>query len=72
MSHYSNLEDDEIDLGELLAALWSHKLLITLFTGLSIFLAGYNVITTEKSLLPNPYFKLNKWMEALALTCPAS
>ena len=27
----SNFEDDEIDLGELFAALWSHKILITLF-----------------------------------------
>ena len=31
-----------------MAALWSHKLLITLFTGLSIFLAGYSAITKKK------------------------
>ena len=45
MSNNSNLEDDEIDFSELFAALWSHKLLIILFTGLSIFLAGYYAIT---------------------------
>ena len=50
MSHNSNLEDDEINLGELFAAFWSHKVLITLFTGLSIFLAGYHAITAEKKI----------------------
>ena len=60
MSHYSNLEDDEIDLGELSAALWSHKLLITLFTGLSIFLAGYNVITTEKKFTAKSVFQIEQ------------
>ena len=50
MSNNSHVEDYEIDLGELLAALWSHKLLIIIFTGLSIFLAGYYAITTEKKI----------------------
>ena len=53
MSHNPNLEDGAIDLRELFAALWSHKLLITLFTGLSIFLAGYNALTAEKNLRLN-------------------
>ena len=60
MSHNSNLEDDEIDLGELFAALWSHKLLITLFTGLSIFLAGYYAVTTEKKFTAKSIFQIEQ------------
>ena len=60
MSHNSNLEDDEIDLGELFAALWSHKLLIILFTGLSIFLAGYYAITTEKKFMAKSIFQIEQ------------
>ena len=66
MSHNSNLEDDEIDLGELFAALWSHKLLITLFTGLSIFLAGYYAITTEKKFTAKSIFQIEQ-NEAITL-----
>ena len=60
MSHNSNLEDDEIDLGELFAALWSHKILITLFTGLSIFLAGYYAITAEKKYAAKSIFQIEQ------------
>ena len=60
MSHYSNLEDDEIDLSELFGVLWSHKLLIALVTGLSIFLAGYNVITTEKKFTAKSVFQIEQ------------
>ena len=48
MSQNLELEDDEINLGELFAALWSHKLLITLFTGLAIFLAEYAAKAEKK------------------------
>ncbi len=60
MSYNSNLEDDEIDLSELFAVIWAHKLLITLFTGLSIFLAGYNAITTEKKFTAKSIFKIEQ------------
>ena len=60
MSHNSNLEDDEIDFGEMSAALWSHKLLITLFTGLSIFLAGYYAITAEKKFTAKSVFQIEQ------------
>ena len=60
MSQNSNLEDDEIDLGELFAALWSHKLLIILFTGLSIFLAGYYAITAEKKFTAKSIFQIEQ------------
>ena len=60
MSQNSNLEDDEIDLSELLAALWCHKLLILLFTGLSIFLAGYYALTTEKKFTAKSVFQIDQ------------
>ena len=60
MSHNSNLEDDEIDLGELFAALWSHKFLIILFTGLSIFVAGYYAITAEKKFTAKSIFQIEQ------------
>ena len=60
MSNNPNLEDNEIDLGELFAVLWSHKFLITLFTGLSIFLAGHYVITTEKKFTAKSIFQIEQ------------
>ena len=60
MSHYSNLKDDEIDLSELLATLWSHKLFIILFTGLSIFLAGNYALTTKKKFTAKSIFQIEQ------------
>ena len=60
MSQNSNLEDDEIDLSELLAALWSHKVLIALFTGLFMFLAGYHALTTEKKFTAKSVFQIEQ------------
>ena len=60
MSHNLNLENDEIDLRELFAVLWCHKLLITLFTGLSIFLAGYNTLTTERKFTAKSIFQIEQ------------
>ena len=60
MSQNSNLEDDEIDLSELFAALWSHKFLITFFTGLSIFLAGYYALTAEKKFTAKSIFQIEQ------------
>ena len=60
MSNNPNLEDDEIDLGELFAVLWSHMFLITLFTGLSIFLAGYYAITAEKKFTAKSIFQIEQ------------
>lgn len=58
MSQNRILEDNEIDLRELLAVLWSHKLLITLFTILSIILSGYKVLTTEKTFTARAIFQI--------------
>ncbi len=60
MSHNSNLEDNEIDLKELFAVLWSHKLLITLFTGFSIFLAGHYALTTKKKFTAKSVFQIQQ------------
>ena len=56
----SNLEDNEIKLSELFAALWSNIIFITLFTGLSIFLAGYYAITTEKKFTAKSIFQIEQ------------
>ena len=60
MSQNSNFENNEIDLGELFAALWSHKFFITLFTSLSIFLAGYNALTTAKKFTAKSIFQIEQ------------
>ena len=60
MSHNPNLKHDEIDLRELLATLWSHKILITLFTSLSIFLAGNYSLTSEKLFTANAMFQIEE------------
>ena len=60
MSHNSKLKSDEIDLSELFAALWSHKLFIALFTGLSIFLGGYNALKTEKKFKAKSIFQIEQ------------
>ena len=60
MSYNSKLEDGEIDLSELVAALWSHKLLITVFTSFSIFLAGYYAITAEKKFTARSIFQIQQ------------
>ena len=54
------IEDDEINLRELFATLWAHKILIILLTGLSIFLAGYHALTTEKKFTASATFKIEQ------------
>ena len=58
MSQKSNSYDSEIKLVELFRALWSHKLFIALVTGLSIFVAGYNALTTEKKFTAHTLFQI--------------
>ena len=60
MSNNSDIEDDELGPRELLAVLWSHKILITLFTGLSIFLAGHHALTTEKKFTAKAVFQIEQ------------
>ena len=60
MSQNLNSEDNEIDLRELLAILWSHKILIICFTGLSIFLAGYYALNAEKKFTAKSIFQIEQ------------
>ena len=60
MSNNSNPNDDEIDLTELFAALWAHKVLIALFTSLSILLAGHHAVTTEKKFTAHNLFQIEQ------------
>ena len=45
-----NSTDDEINLGEILGALWAHKSIIIVVTVLSIIFSGYKAITAEKKI----------------------
>lgn len=60
MSQNPNFEDIEFDLGELLSALWAHKFLITLLTGLSIFTAGYYALSAEKKFTARAIFEISE------------
>jgi uncharacterized protein involved in exopolysaccharide biosynthesis len=60
MPQNSNFKNDEIDLHELLATLWSHKMLIFLITALSIFLSGYHLLTTEKKFTAHAKFQIEQ------------
>ena len=52
-------ENDEINLFEILAALWAHKIIIVLLTTLSVFISGYYLVSKTKNLPPAQYSKLN-------------
>ncbi len=56
MSEQNFQNDNKIDLSELFASLWSHKILIVLITGISIFLSGFHALTTEKQYTANAVF----------------
>ncbi len=60
MAQNPNFEDDKIDLGELFSALWSHNLLIVMFTGLFIFLAVNYNLTTQKKFTAKAVFHLEE------------
>ena len=60
MPEKSNLEDDEVNLSELFAALWSHTFLIALLTGLSIFLGGYYALTAQKKFTAKSIFQIQQ------------
>ena len=70
MSQSPTLENDELDLYELFAVLWSHKLLITLFTGLSIFLAGNYALTAKKKFTANSVFQIEQKAGSSSLNLP--
>lgn len=61
MAQNSNPKDDEeIKLSDLFAALWSHKILISLFTILSFSLASYYILKAEKKFSVQAIFQIQE------------
>ena len=60
MSQNPNSEDVDLDLGELLSALWAHKFFIAFITGLSFFLAGYYAINVQKKFTARAIFEISE------------
>ena len=60
MSELNYKNEDEIDLSELFASLWSHKILIVLITGISLFLSGFHALTTGKQYTANAVFNIEQ------------
>ena len=60
MYQNQNSQEGEFDLGELLAALWSHKFFICLITFVSISLAGFYVTNSEKKFTASAIFKIEE------------
>ena len=58
MSNYPNLEPEEIDLSDLFARLWAHKVMIALFTFLSVVLAVYYLATVDKKFTAQAVFQI--------------
>ena len=67
MYQNQNSQEGELDLGELLSALWANKLLITLIISLSVFLSGYYALNTEKNSPLAQYLKSLKAIVVIAL-----
>ena len=60
MYQNQNSQEGEFDLGELLAALWSHKFFISFITVVSILLAGFYVTNSEKKFTASAIFKIEE------------
>ena len=60
MSEQLDQIDDQINLAELFASLWSHKMLIGLITVFTIFLSGFYAVTADKEYTSTAVFEINK------------
>ncbi|MFL2794105.1 MAG: GumC family protein [Paracoccaceae bacterium] len=60
MSEQNYQNEDEINLSELFSSLWSHKILIVLIMGVSIFLSGFYALTTEKQYTATAVFDIEQ------------
>ena len=60
MQQNSKLQDDELDLSEMIAALWSHKIFIVLITGLFTVLSGFHALTTDKEYTAVAVFQIEE------------
>ena len=60
MTETSYSDEDDINLNELLIALWCHKILIGFITGLFIFISGYYVLNTDKQFTAAAVFEIEQ------------
>ena len=60
MTQNNTIDDDEIDLAELLYALWAHKFFIGICTALAIFCAGQYALTTDKEYTAQAVFEIQQ------------
>ena len=60
MSQTPDTEDDKINLNELFAVLWSHKLFIVMVSALSIFLSAYYALTAKKEFTASSTFHIEE------------
>ena len=60
MSQNQHIEKSEIDLHELFAVLWAHKVFITLVTGLCLLFAGYYALNSEKKFSAIAIFQIEE------------
>ena len=59
MAYISQENEDNTDLTEIIAAVWSHKILIGLFTTFGIFLGGYSALTTPSTFTAKVLFQID-------------
>ena len=64
-------KNDEINIAELFAAIWSHKIFIVCITIIFIFLSGYQVAKIERTYSPKLPLKLTK-IDLRVLVFPVS
>ena len=60
MSDQHQINEDEIDLKEIVVALWSHKILIILTTVIFIVFGGYQITSTEKKYTAIAVFQIEQ------------
>ena len=70
MSQNSKSKDDVTNLGETIGALWGHKIIIAVFTGLSIFLAGFYALNAEKIFTAEAIFVIENKNRASGFELP--
>ena len=71
MSNYPNLEPEEIDLSDLFARLWAHKVMIALFTFLSVVLAVYYLATVDKKFTAQAVFQIQPATDNKSFNLPS-
>ncbi|MEE2999667.1 MAG: Wzz/FepE/Etk N-terminal domain-containing protein [Pseudomonadota bacterium] len=60
MTEKSYENEDEIDLSELFATLWYHKIWIAIVTSLSVFFSGYYALNTDKKYTATAIFEIEQ------------